>query len=138
MTIRDILHTQVNNVCVHFFFHLNTISESTYNYMLSFYLFRSGYERTEKIVLSMFSSSDYLSFYQISEKSHYMIKTNFFILSQLTVFSPTDLSHMKQQYSKLKMFHYYPLQKKLNKGFFSFSDEHCAPPIGVKYPLYSK
>ena len=91
----------------------------------------------EKIVLSMFPSSDYLSFSQISEKSHYVIKTNFFILSQLTIFSPTDLSHdMKQPYCKLKMFHHYPLQKKLRKGFFAFSGEHCAPPIGVKYPLY--
>lgn len=104
--------------------------------MLSYFIF-SDLDTREKIVLSMFPSSDYLSFSQISKKSHYVIKTNFFILSQLTIFSPTDLSHdMKQHYSKLKMFHYYPLQKKLRKGFFSFSDEHCAPPIGVKYPLY--
>lgn len=89
--------------------------------------------RERKLFLVCF----HLSFSQISEKSHYVIKTNFFILSQLTIFSPTDLSHdMKQPYCKLKMFHHYPLQKKLRKGFFAFSGEHCAPPIGVKYPLY--
>lgn len=83
----------------------------------------------------MFPSSDYLSFSQISEKSHYVVKTNFFILSQLTIFSPIYLSYdMKHHYAKLKTF-IILFRRSWNKGFFSFSDEHCAPPIGVKYPL---
>lgn len=73
-------------------------------------------ERRKLFLLVGFHLSDYLSFSQISEKSHYVVKTNFFILSQLTIFPPIYLSYdMKHHCAKLKMFHYYPLQKKLKQ-----------------------
>lgn len=113
------------------FFHLNTISESTYNYMLSYFIFSDlDKERTEKIVLSVFSSSDYLSFSTKFLKNLIIWLRQTFSYSPNWLFFPQLIYHIwNNSIPNWKCFIIILFRKKLNKGFFSFSDEHCAPPI---------